>query len=390
MQKLHLVGFTAEFDGLIFSARKGAKTGSFVVPLDGRLLKQIAEADRLRDGGSAARPDGYQAGSPRLTRPESALTPREIQDRVRSGWSVDEVAAEAGVDLDWVARFAAPVLAEVGQVIEQARALVYDKPRFGLSSLPLGASVRRNVIERGVRMLDEEFDDCWSAYQLDEHAWVVRFAYTSRGRSQEAEWQLDLDGEELTSRNRLAAQLGHVAKGRPRRTVEPAASARPKGNRKPPPAPKPAPVKKSAPAKKAASAKKTAPVKAAARPAPRAKAASRPAKKPAKKRPQPPAVVIVDSPEPPTWVRPVEAPRPRPVPMPPTYVDPVVVAAVDAEEPPQPGPVEVDAEHGIARIDSRRTWHPEPARPAVFRGEVVRAGDDPPRRPRRSEPLRGR
>jgi hypothetical protein len=409
MQKLHLVGFTAEFDGLIFSTRKGAKSGDFVVPIDGRLLKQIAEAERLRDGGSASRVDGRRSGSPRLTRPESALTPREIQDRVRAGWSVDEVATEAGVDLDWISRFAAPVLAEVGQVIEQAREMVYDKPRFGASALPLGASVRRNVVERGVRMLDEEFDDCWSAYQLDEDAWVVRFVYLSRGREQEAEWRVDLGAEELTSRNRLGSQLGHVVKGKARRTVE--SNGTRKGNRKPPPAPKPA-VAKSA---TKAAPRATVPAKAAPRSsAPRKKAASRPAKKPAKKRPEAPAVVIVDAPEPPVWVRPQPAPRPAPVaapaptpaqvrrpapapvpmPAPAPAPAPLPVAApepVDLTEPPQPGAFEVDESQGIARIDSRRTWHPEPSRPAVIRGEVLRAGDEAPvRRPRRSEPLRGR
>jgi len=34
MQKLHLVGFTPDHDGLILSARKGAKSGKFVVSVD--------------------------------------------------------------------------------------------------------------------------------------------------------------------------------------------------------------------------------------------------------------------------------------------------------------------------------------------------------------------
>src|SRR3954468_10130732 len=140
MQKLHLVGFTADSEGLIFSTRKGAKSGNFVVPVDARLLKQIADLEKQRDG-SASKGDEHRLASPRLVRPESALTPREMQDRIRSGWTLDEGAAEAGVDLDWVRRFAAPVLAEVRQVIERARDAVYDKPRFGLSSLPLGPAV---------------------------------------------------------------------------------------------------------------------------------------------------------------------------------------------------------------------------------------------------------
>ena len=69
MQKLHLVGFTADFDGLIFSTRKGAKSGSFVVPIDGKLLKQLAEAEQRRNGGGAAKVEEHRLTSPRLVRP---------------------------------------------------------------------------------------------------------------------------------------------------------------------------------------------------------------------------------------------------------------------------------------------------------------------------------
>ena len=336
MQKLHPVGFTAELDGLILSTRKGAKTGRFVVPLDGKLLKLLAEAERGRAGSTRA---AHEPNAPRLVRPESSLTPREMQDRIRSGWSLEEVAAEAGVDVDWVRRFASPVYAEVGRVIERAQRSVYEKPRVGLSSFPLGASVRRNVLERGVRLLDEELEDGWSAYQLDEDAWVVRFVYTSRGRAQEAEWLYELSTEELTSRNRLAGQLGHVARGRSKRP--PAAPAMPKPS---------ASTKAAAKATKAA-AKKTPPAATnGSTPRPRAarkKAASRPAKKPAKAKAHPAAAVeiTVD----------VAPPPPPPAPEP--------VAAPGAPDVP------------VVHIDSRREWH---------------GIDASMRRPRRTEPLRAR
>jgi hypothetical protein len=471
MQKLHLVGFTADFDGLIFSARKGAKSGNFVVPLDGRLLKQIAEAERLR-GGGPARPDEHRLNSPRLVRPESALNPREMQDRIRSGWTLDEVAAEAGVDLDWVRRFAAPVLAEVGRVVERARDSVYDKPRFGLSSLPLGASVRRNVLDRGVRLLDEDLDDAWTAYQLDEDIWVVRFAYTSRGRLQEAEWLYDVESEELSSRNRLASQLGHVARGRKRSTA-PAVSAVPKPSKataqaakaasrpatKPvaKPASRPGPKPPTKPPTKAATKRASAAVarpapKPSTRPAstnghaperrpavrttparpapagrtpasPRKKAASRPAKKPAKETaaalieaptarpaPRPPArEPVVELVRQQDWATdpgmarwtPPEAtfepvPPPASAPVPDAIWDAAAAPIGDMIEPPLPGAADVDPVSGIARIDSRRTSRfvsAPPPRTPVFRGDVARATPHEapgPRRPRRTEPLRGR
>jgi hypothetical protein len=262
MEKLHPVGFTAELDGLLLSSRKGAKTARYVVPLDGKLLKMLADADR--DRGRAVK-DAANAASPRLVRPESSLTPRELQDRIRAGWSIDEVAAEAGVDRDWVRRFASPVLAEIGRVVEHAQATTFDKPRVGMSSLPLGAAVRRNIAERGVRLVDEDLDDAWSAYQMADDQWVVRFAYTSRGRLQEAEWFFDLASGELASGNRLASQLGHVARRRSRPAAAPAAkppakkkaAAKKPAVKRKPAAKKPA-AKKAAVKKKAPAAKKTA------------------------------------------------------------------------------------------------------------------------------------
>lgn len=427
MQKLYPVGFTTELDGLILSTRKGAKTGRYVVPLDGKLLRQLADADRRRDGG---RHEDHRLGSPRLVRPESSLSPREMQDRIRSGWSVDEVAAEAGVDLDWVRRFASPVFAEVGRIVELAQRCVYDKPRFGLSAQPLGASVRRNITERGVRLLEEDLDEAWSAYQLDEAIWVVRFEYTSRGRSQEAEWVFDPAEEELTSRNRLASQLGWVRRGRPKKapsspvvpkpSPETRARAKTVARAVPAPAPKSAkPAKKRAVGKKTLAkktvAKKTVAEKTATRvakkvvkkaaPAPRArrapkkKAAARPAKRPAKKRRPAPLLTAPTAPTPPppepVWEpEPVREPEPEPMwepeptieapvvrgplsppaPLPvPEFVREAVATPIGADdEPPLPGAVEVDHEHGIARIDSRRTSH-------YVSG-----------RPRRTQPLRGR
>ena len=208
MQKLHLVGFTTDLDGLIFSARKGSKAGGYVVPLDGELMSTIAEAERLRNG------DKSKAEQRQRVRPDSRLTPREIQAQLRSGRSIPEVAAEAGVDPEWVERFAVPIVAEQAQMVERARAMTFSKQRLGQSTQPVGTSVRWNLADKGVAISEEAFDQGWSAFQLQDEVWMIRFRYTSRTRLQVAEWELDLGANTLTSRNRLASELGYVEKGR--------------------------------------------------------------------------------------------------------------------------------------------------------------------------------
>ncbi|MDQ4069831.1 MAG: septation protein SepH, partial [Actinomycetota bacterium] len=220
MRKLHLVGLTTDRDGLIFTARKGSKSGGYIVPLDDEVLAAIAEA---RDTGNGAPGDVAPVVTevPKRLRSQSALTPREMQARLRAGRSIEEVAAEAGVDTEWVARFAVPILAEQAQVVELARGLVYAKPRLGESSQPLGASVLHNLADRGIFLPEDVADAAWSAFQLHDSVWMVRFRYRSRGREQGAQWEIDVPAGRLVARNRLASDLGYVDATRRRRALEP-------------------------------------------------------------------------------------------------------------------------------------------------------------------------
>src|SRR5204863_9217254 len=117
---------------------------------------------------------------------------------------------------EWVSRFAAPILAEQDQVIERAQSLAYTAPRKGQSSLPLGLAVQLSTRDKGVAIDDHHFHDSWTAYQLHDTRWVVRFTYTSRKRIQHADWEVDVRAGALTALNRAASELGYVEKGRRR------------------------------------------------------------------------------------------------------------------------------------------------------------------------------
>ncbi|HEX2038356.1 MAG TPA: septation protein SepH [Acidimicrobiales bacterium] len=251
MQQLHLVGFTTDLEGLIFSARKGAKSGGYLVVLDDKLRATVEDAFRLRNGQAPGGEGGDDApggggGRPRRPRPESTLSPREIQARLRSGSTIAEVAREGGVDEEWVSRFAVPIQAEQAQVVGRARRLTFVKPRLGESALPLGTAVRWNLADKGIRLFDDDYDVAWTAYNLQGASWVVRFEYASRQKRQVAEWEVDLREGELFARNRTASELGYVDAARrrrrppalepspretPARPVEPARSVAPAARR---------------------------------------------------------------------------------------------------------------------------------------------------------------
>jgi hypothetical protein len=285
VQKLHLVGVTTDHQGLIFSVRRGTKSGGFVVPLTDDLVEAISDVRTRRD----EREDDTEGARTR-SQSRSALSVREIQARLRVGRSIDEVAREAGVEADWVERFAAPVIAEQAQVINAARATRFVKRGRGESATALADAVRRNLGDKNVLLTDDEFDQAWSTYQLQDDVWLVFFGYRNRGQWHEAVWEFDRHAVALGARDRLATQLGYVEPGTlpsrprpPRRAATPARSApRPEPLRlvTPPPEREERPAKRPARKKKTAS-RKTASRKAVAkkRAAKKTKAATRTAAK---------------------------------------------------------------------------------------------------------------
>src|SRR5687768_13274307 len=58
---------------------------------------------------------------PSTAEPTSSLSPRDIQARIRSGESAEEVARVAGVPVDRVLRYAGPVLQERAMLAQHAR-----------------------------------------------------------------------------------------------------------------------------------------------------------------------------------------------------------------------------------------------------------------------------
>ncbi|HLT15912.1 MAG TPA: septation protein SepH, partial [Acidimicrobiales bacterium] len=211
MQKLHLVGVTTARDALILSVRRGARSGSYLLPVDEALAEAVQEALERRDEPDAAAGDADEQPA----RAESALSVREIQARLRQGRSVADVAAAAGVEEAWVARFAPPILAERAQIVARALALPLHRPRLGDSAVPLGDAVRRHLAERGVQLTAQEYAEAWSAHQTGDGRWVVEVAFRSRGAPRRLRYDYDPAEATITTTDRTSAQAGYVAPDEP-------------------------------------------------------------------------------------------------------------------------------------------------------------------------------
>ncbi|MEJ7845160.1 MAG: septation protein SepH [Acidimicrobiales bacterium] len=209
MQKLHVVGFTTDHRSLILSPRRGARSGGYVLEVDGAVLEAVQAA---LDGGDAVEESApAETPEPEPLRVESALSVRDVQARLRAGRSVEAVADEAGVDAAWVARFAVPVMAELSRVVASARRASFARPRLGPSALPLGDSVYRNLVDRGLTASTDELDRAWSARQVADGRWRVSLRYRLRGRAREGAWEFDARTNDLRAVDRSSGQLAFRA-----------------------------------------------------------------------------------------------------------------------------------------------------------------------------------
>jgi epoxyqueuosine reductase len=213
VQKLHLVGFTTEHDGLIFSARRGARSGGYVLYVDDEVAAAVREL--AQEAAERAAEEAAQAAAE--ARRESTLPVREVQARLRAGRSIEEVAADAGVDPAWVERFAPPVQAEMAQVIRTVGAARLSRPRLGPSDRPIGEAMRHNLAVRGVRMTAGELAEAWSARQEDDRRWVVECHYRYRQQDHQPAFELDVATGEVRPIDKVAAQMGFVAPPEPPR-----------------------------------------------------------------------------------------------------------------------------------------------------------------------------
>jgi hypothetical protein len=294
------VGFTTDRRGLILSVKRGAKSGGFLVDVDDEILGAVDEA-RARIEEEAAEAEAAAKPRPdRADRPQSSLAVREIQARLRQGQSIEKVAAQAGVDVAWIERFAAPVRTEMAEVIRTVRTLRYFKQRIGTSGASLGDSVYRNLVERGVTTPRDDLDRAWSARQLADGQWEVRFDYVSRGRPVSVSWAYDEETGKVVGRDRLAGQLAFRPGGPPPAkrakaagTAAGAAAVAEAAAEDPPrPAASKASAKKVAAARKAARARMVAEAERATRR--NVAVAKKAAKRKPRPRPAPPAEVDVE------------------------------------------------------------------------------------------------
>ena len=147
-------------DGRFLIARDHATDELFHIPADHRLSSLIDDSTRTARGSTSGQLE---------TRMESSLTPRDIQTRIRRGESPDEVAEVAGVPVEQISGFAAPVLAEREYMCEQARKTTIRRKHVGGAGALLGDLVDENVAAGGSVAEDVR----WDSWRREDGRWTV-------------------------------------------------------------------------------------------------------------------------------------------------------------------------------------------------------------------------
>jgi Protein of unknown function (DUF3071) len=173
MRIARLVGLSQDGKSLIVATESGEELA-------------VAVDERLR---AALRGDRPRLGQLEIEM-ESSLSPRDIQTRIRAGSTLEDVAKVAGIPLDRVERFAAPVLAEREHMARLAMAS--SVRRRGETSGH--RSLRLAVTERlGARGVDLE-TVAWDSYRLSDGRWTVTADYRSGDASRHATFTFDASG----------------------------------------------------------------------------------------------------------------------------------------------------------------------------------------------------
>lgn len=202
MQDLRLVGVHDDGVHLLLS---GAGGEMFQLPIDEALR---AASRSTAKAAAAAAP--------------IAMSPRDIQARIRSGATAAEVAELSGLPLAKVERYEGPVQAEREYVAQQARKIEVASPSpghdayrsvFGENPATLNDMVNHRLTAHGIEPSTVE----WDSWRRQDGSWTVAAHFDAKksgtagiGEEPPALWTFSPSRQALQNANRWAQQLSEL------------------------------------------------------------------------------------------------------------------------------------------------------------------------------------
>jgi Protein of unknown function (DUF3071) len=168
MQDLQLVGVHEDGEHVLL---KGADGQRYRLAID-EPLRAAARRDRARLGQLQIEIQGH-------------VRPRDIQARIRSGETAEDIALTSGLPVEHVRRYEGPVLAEREHVAFRAQRQVVRSAGAGRGP-ELATLVSERLAARGVE------GGVWDAWRREDGIWTVQLAFRAGSKDRRARWTYDL------------------------------------------------------------------------------------------------------------------------------------------------------------------------------------------------------
>ncbi len=175
MDELELVGLHDDGEHVVLTGPEGERFKLRIdEPLRAAVRRDRPRLELLRAEGGAA------------------LPPREIQARIRAGYTAEEIAESGDIPVGLVRRYEGPVLAEREFIASQARDSRVGREK---DSPQLGELVLDRLAARGVD-LDSV---AWDAFRAGIEPWTVTMRFTVGTDEREARWSFDHSSRALSA-----------------------------------------------------------------------------------------------------------------------------------------------------------------------------------------------
>jgi hypothetical protein len=202
MRTLHFVDNDTEAGKVVLETTDGLE--KFELAIDQALRAALSDAP--------AEPAPAAAAPARNSAPR--ISPREIQMRVRAGELPQALAESYGADIDWVLRFANPVLAERTRIADEGRRAKARRSTTEGQIVVFGEAVDERFAAHGI----DPGSVRWDAHRREDGQWVLAARWIGGQAEREAEWTFHLSARSVAPLDDTAADL---LSDRPIRPVTP-------------------------------------------------------------------------------------------------------------------------------------------------------------------------
>jgi hypothetical protein len=117
-----------------------------------------------------------------------SITPREIQEEIRNGATIEQLIKQSGATFEFIEKFAAPVIAELEHIVSSALSvrLTIAGDRYNDSTqIEFGEIITGRLITSGAEGIS------WVAKKIEPNNWHIVANYRLNGAAGSATWSFD-------------------------------------------------------------------------------------------------------------------------------------------------------------------------------------------------------